>query len=176
MIAGQVAIAKAGGEGRLIFKLNSLTDKDMIDALVEASRAGVKIDLIVRGTCCLKTGSRATENITVRSIVGRFLEHARIYMAGSREHRTIYISSADFMTRNTQRRVEVAAPVTDEAARNYIEYYVKTQLMDNVKARLQQAGVYRKIQPGPDEELINSQNEFIRYAYGQAGKEAPEGI
>lgn len=176
MIEGQAKIAQAGGQGRLIFKLNSLTDKDVIDALIDASRAGVKIDLIVRGICCLKTGSRATENITVRSIVGRFLEHSRVYMAGNRENRVMYISSADFMTRNTQRRVEVAAPITDEDAREYIEFYINTQLMDNVKARVQYAGAYRKVKPGPDEEKISSQNEFIKYAYERAGKEAPEGI
>ncbi len=176
MIEGQAKIAKAGGQGRLIFKLNSLTDKDVIDALIDASRVGVKIDLIIRGICCLKTGSRATENISVRSIVGRFLEHARIYMAGSAENRVIYISSADFMTRNTQRRVEVGIPITDADAREYIEFYVRTQLLDNVKARLQVNGLYRKITPLPNEEKVNSQNEFIKYAYERAGKEAPEGI
>ncbi len=173
LIDEQIAVAESGGEGRLIFKLNSLSDVDIIDALIRASRAGVKIDLIVRGICCLKTGSKSARNITVRSIIGRYLEHARIYMFGQKENRQIFISSADFMTRNTQRRVEVAAPIRDQAARDYIEYYIETQLMDNVKSRIQTGGVYKKCEPAPEEKPLCSQNEFIRYAYSQAGKEPP---
>lgn len=176
LIRSQASVAKAGGEGRLIFKLNSVTDKDLIDALIAASQAGVQIDLIVRGVCCLKTGLRATRNIRIRSIVGRFLEHARIYMAGGRENRVIYISSADFMTRNTQRRVEVAVPITDTDARAYIEEYIETQLRDNVKARLQFAGQYKRVVLSTGEEIINSQNELIKYAYKRAGKQPPEGL
>ena len=136
LIEEQAAIARAGGSGRLIFKLNSLSDVQIIDALIAASRAGVKIDLIIRGICCLKAGYKATKNITVRSIIGRYLEHARIYMFGHKEDRKVYISSADFMTRNTQRRVEIAIPLTDKDALSYIEFYIKTQFADNVKAQL----------------------------------------
>lgn len=174
LIDEQIALSFSGEEGRLIFKLNSLNDIDIIDALIRASRAGVKTDLIVRGICCLKTGSKAARNITVRSIIGRYLEHARIYMFGQKENRQIFISSADFMTRNTQRRVEVAAPIRDETARSYIEFYIETQLLDNVKARIQTGGVYKKREPAPEERPLSCQNEFIKYAYLQAGKEPPE--
>lgn len=176
LIDEQIALAGSGEEGRLIFKLNSLSDVDIIDALIRASRAGVKIDMIVRGICCLKTGSKAARNITVRSIIGRYLEHARIYMFGQKENRQIFISSADFMTRNTQRRVEVAAPIRDEAARSYIEFYIETQLLDNEKTRIQTGGVYKKREPAPDEKPLSSQNEFIKHAYVQAGKEPPSGL
>jgi polyphosphate kinase len=174
LIEEQIAVSESGGEGRLIFKLNSLSDVDIIDALVRASRAGVKIDLIIRGICCLKAGSKAARNITVRSIIGRYLEHARVYMFGQKENRQIFISSADFMTRNTQRRVEVAAPIRDEGARKYIEFYIETQLLDNVKSRIQTGGIYKKVEPAPGEKPLSSQNEFIKYAYLQAGKESPE--
>jgi len=176
LIEEQAAIARAGGEGRLIFKLNSLSDVEIIDALIAASRAGVKIDLIIRGICCLKTGYKATENITVRSIIGRFLEHGRIYMFGQKENRRIFISSADFMTRNTQRRVEIAVPVTDRDAISYLEFYVETQLSDNVKSSLQEKGIYKKIQPEPGKIRVSSQNEFIKYAYIQAGNKPPKGL
>ncbi len=176
LIEEQARIARTGGEGRLIFKLNSLSDVEIIDALINASRAGVKIDLIIRGICCLKTGYKATENITVRSIIGRYLEHARIYMFGQKENRKVYISSADFMTRNTQRRVEIAMPLTDRDALSYIEFYIETQLSDNVKSSLQEKGVYKKIQIDPDGNTVNSQNEFIKYTYLQAGNKPPRGL
>jgi polyphosphate kinase len=176
LIEEQAQIARAGGEGRLTFKLNSLSDVEIIEALINASRAGVKIDLIIRGICCLKTGYKSTENITVRSIIGRYLEHARIYMFGQKADRKIYISSADFMTRNTQRRVEIAIPVTEKEAVSYLEFYVETQFADNVKSSLQDKGVYKKILPEPGENEVNSQNEFIKYAYLQAGNKPPKGL
>ena len=112
MIDEQIAIAQSGGEGYIGVKINSLTDKKIIDRFIEASRAGVKIDLVVRGICCLIPGVEGeTDNIRIISIVGRFLEHSRIYMFGKGEERKIYIASADFMTRNTLRRVEVATPI-----------------------------------------------------------------
>ncbi len=176
MIEEQIALARAGKEGRLIFKLNSLSDLEIINALIDASRAGVRIDLIIRGICCLKTDYKATENITVRSIIGRYLEHARIYMFGQKENRQVYISSADFMTRNTQRRVEIAIPITDKDALSYIEFYIKTQFADNVKSSLQKKGLYKRILPKEGEESVNSQNEFIKYAYHKAGNKPPKGL
>ena len=105
-----------GKDGYIGIKINSLTDRDIIEKLAEASRAGVTVELVVRGICCLIAGVEGeTENIRVISIVGRFLEHSRIYIFGRAERRRVYISSADFMTRNTERRVEVAAPVLDKA-------------------------------------------------------------
>ena len=112
MIDGQIELAKSGQPSYIGLKMNSLTDKKIIDKLVEASQAGVKIDMVIRGICCLIPGVQGyTENISVRSIVGRFLEHSRIYIFGVKENARVYIASADFMTRNTLRRVEVAAPI-----------------------------------------------------------------
>ena len=110
----QIELAKQGKEAYIGFKCNSVTSKKMIDKLIEASQAGVQIDMVVRGICCLIPGVEgATENIRVLSIVGRYLEHSRIYIFG-KNNPTVYISSADLMTRNLERRVEVAAPVLDE--------------------------------------------------------------
>ena len=107
--------AEEGRGGYIGLKLNALTDKDIIDALIAASQKGVVIQLLIRGICCLIPGIPGkTENIRVHSIVGRFLEHSRIYRFGQGEEEEIYIASADFMTRNTLRRVEVAAPIYDE--------------------------------------------------------------
>ena len=115
MLDEEIAHARNGEEAYAGFKLNSLTDKKIIDKLIEASEAGVKIDMIIRGICCLIPGVEGkTENIRIISIVGRFLEHSRIYIFGSKERRKYYIASADFMTRNTVRRVEVAAPVYND--------------------------------------------------------------
>ncbi len=117
--------------------MNSLTDKTIIDKFIEASQAGVKIELIVRGSCCLIAGVPGmTENITVRSIVGRYLEHSRIYIFGAQDPE-VYISSADFMTRNTIHRVEVAAPIYDEDVKIRILHIFRTLMADNVKARVQ---------------------------------------
>ena len=110
----EIAKVKNGQEGYIGVKINSLTDKVIIEKIIEASKAGVKVELIVRGICCLKPGVQGeTENVTVVSIVGRFLEHSRIYRFGTGEREKIYIASADFMTRNTIRRVEVATPIHD---------------------------------------------------------------
>ena len=114
MLDEEIAHARNGEEAYAGFKLNSLTDKKIIDKLIEASEAGVKIDMVVRGICCLIPGVEGkTENIRIISIVGRFLEHSRIYIFGNSKRRKYYIASADFMTRNTIRRVEVAAPIYD---------------------------------------------------------------
>ena len=125
-------------KGYIGIKMNSLTDKDIIEKLAEASRAGVKIELVVRGICCLIAGVEGdTDNIRVISIVGRFLEHSRIYIFGRDERRRVYISSADFMTRNTERRVEVAAPLLDRSIADRAVDIFETCLRDNVKAREQ---------------------------------------
>ena len=132
----EIQKARAGGEGYILAKMNSLTDKEIIDKFREASCAGVRIELIVRGICCLLPGvEQQTENIRVISIVGRFLEHSRVYSFGRGEDRVMYISSADLMTRNTDKRVEIAAPVLDAKIAEAIDRILQTMLADNVKAR-----------------------------------------
>ena len=136
MIDEEISYAKEGKEAYIGLKMNSLTDKKIIDKLIEASKAGVKIDMVIRGICCLIPGVKGrTENIQVRSIVGRFLEHSRIYIFGTQEREKIYIASADFMTRNTLRRVEVAAPIYDKDLKVQLEEMFITMLSDNQKAR-----------------------------------------
>ena len=146
--------------------MNSLTDKDIIEKLAEASRAGVKIELVVRGICCLIAGVEGdTENIRVISIVGRFLEHSRIYIFGTGDRRRVYISSADFMTRNTERRVEVAAPLLDKSIADRAVEIFETMLRDNVKAREQDSdGNYYHVQPKEGEPRLNSQIYFYEQA------------
>ena len=145
LINGEIA---KGAEGRIILKLNSVTDLDIIEKLKEASCAGVEIKMIVRGICCILPGiEEKTENIQIKSIVGRFLEHSRIYCFGRGEEELIYLSSADFMTRNTQRRVEVACPVSDPECKQKIREILDACLADNVKGRvLQPDGQY--VEPG----------------------------
>ncbi len=165
MIEDEIAYVKNGGDGYIGLKLNSLTDKKIMEKLVEASRAGVKIDMVVRGICCLVAGVKGyTENIRVISIVGRYLEHSRIYIFGTKDRDKIFISSADFMTRNTVRRVEVAAPVYDENIKNRIRHMFDIMLKDNIKARyMDNEGVYHKVEN--DNEPINSQEFFFQEAY-----------
>lgn len=160
-------------DGYIGIKINSLTDKDIIEKLAEASRAGVKIELIVRGICCLIAGVEGeTENIRVISIVGRFLEHSRIYIFGKGERRRVYISSADFMTRNTERRVEVAAPLLDKKIADRAVNIFETMLRDNVKAREQDSeGNYHHVIPKEGEPRLNSQIYFYEQAY-KAAEEA----
>lgn len=168
MIDEQIEIAKNGGKGYFAAKINSLNDKSIIDKLVEASQAGVKIDLLVRGICCIiPKVERYTENITVRSIVGRFLEHSRIFIFGKdTKEQKIYIGSADFMSRNTIRRVEVAIPVEDERLKKRIRDMFNIMMSDNVKAReLQSNGRYVRVEPQEGEELLNSQEYFYEEAY-----------
>ena len=162
LIDREMELARAGEEAYLGFKLNGLTDKLIIDRLIQASQAGVKIDLVVRGICCLVGGVPGlTENITVRSIVGRYLEHARIYIFGLQERKQVYISSADFMTRNTTRRVEVAVPVNAPALRAHLEEMFAAQLRDTAKGRVQQPdGSYVRAQGEP----FNAQEYFCDQA------------
>lgn len=143
----EILRARCSGRGRIIFKMNALTDKVVIAKLCEASCAGVKIDLVVRGICCLLPNIKGkTENITVRSIVGRFLEHSRIYVFGEGETCDIYLSSADMMTRNTERRVEIACPVWDMTCKRTIIGMLTCMLQDDQKARLLTSdGKYEKI-------------------------------
>ena len=138
MIDGQIELAKSGQPSYIGLKMNSLTDKKIMDKLVEASQAGVKIDMIIRGICCLIPGVQGyTENISVRSIVGRFLEHSRIYIFGVKENAHVYIAAADFMTRNTLRRVEVAAPIENEKLKKLLLDMFDVMLRDNQKARVE---------------------------------------
>ena len=159
--------------GYIGIKMNSLTDKDIIEKLAEASRAGVKIELVVRGICCLIAGVEGdTENIRVISIVGRFLEHSRIYIFGTGDRRRVYISSADFMTRNTERRVEVAAPLLDRRLADRAVDIFNTCLRDNVKAREQASdGNYYRVERAEGEAPLNSQIYFYEQAY-KAAEEA----
>ena len=168
MIQEEIDHKKNGEEAYIGLKLNSLTDKKIMDKLVEASCAGVHIDMIIRGISCLIPGVPGkTENIRIISIVGRFLEHSRIYIFGCGERRKYYISSADFMTRNTVKRVEVAAPVCDPAIRARIQGIFDLMLNDNQKARDESAeGVYALV---PHEgEPVNSQEILYQEAYDRA--------
>ena len=167
MMDEQISIAKSGGKGYIAAKINSLNDSAIIEKLVEASQAGVKIELIVRGLCCLIAGVQGyTENITVRSIVGRFLEHSRIFIFGTDgPEQKIYIGSADYMSRNTIRRVEVAAPIEDERLRRRIREMFRILMRDNVKARIMLSdGSYIHERRNPESPL-NSQEYFYEEAY-----------
>ncbi len=165
LINDEINKALAGKSAYIGIKINSLTDKDIIDKMIEASKAGVHIDLIVRGICCLKPGIEGiTDNINIISIVGRFLEHSRIYRFGTGDEEKIYISSADFMTRNTLKRVEVASPIYDEAVRSKIRHIFDVALSDNVKGkRMMSDGTYSDIIT--QGEKINSQEIFYQEAY-----------
>ena len=168
MIDEEIEHAKVGEQAYIGLKMNSLTDKRIMNKLVEASCAGVHIDMVVRGICCLIPGVRGqTENIHIISIVGRFLEHSRIYIFGTQERAKIYISSADFMTRNTLRRVEVAAPIEDPDIRMQIQEMFVTMLSDNRKARTMNNKGNYKIEPS-DNAPLNSQEVFLEQAYDNA--------
>lgn len=168
MIDEKIACAKEGKEAYIGLKMNSLTDKKIIDKLIEASQAGVKIDMVIRGICCLIPGVKGkTENIQVRSIVGRFLEHSRIYIFGTQEREKVYIASADFMTRNTLRRVEVAAPVYDKDLKMQLEEMFITMLSDNQKARQEDSRGNYEIAEA-QETPLNSQEFFYEQAYMRA--------
>ena len=168
MIDEEIEHAKVGEQVYIGLKMNSLTDKRIMNKLVEASCAGVHIDMVVRGICCLIPGVKGqTENIHIISIVGRFLEHSRIYIFGTQERAKIYISSADFMTRNTLRRVEVAAPIEDPDIRMQIQEMFVTMLSDNRKARTMNNKGNYKIEPS-DNAPLNSQEVFLEQAYDNA--------
>lgn len=164
---------RKGSGGRVIMKMNSLTDVDYISKICEASRVGVRVDLIVRGICCILPGVPGyTENVRVMSIVGRYLEHARIFSFGTGASQKIYIGSADMMTRNTEKRVEVACPILDDNIRRQINHYLKVMLSDNVKARvLQSDGSY--VRKKAADSQVDSQAAFMEEAI-HAKREEPD--
>ena len=168
MIDEEIAHARNGEEAYVGVKINSLTDKVIIDKLIEASQAGVRIEMIVRGICCLVPGVEGyTENIKVVSIVGRYLEHSRIYRFGTKEREKVYIASADFMTRNTVRRVEVAAPILDETLKERLDQMFETMMNDDEKGKeLTAKGIY--VDRNLNDEKINSQELFYEMAYRNA--------
>lgn len=165
----EIQRALVGEPARVFFKLNSLTDREVIDKIAEASCAGVRVDMIIRGISCLKPGIPGkTENVHVRSIVGRFLEHARVYAFGV-DSDMIYLSSADMMTRNTEHRVEIAFPVLDPTCRALVHEYMGMQLRDNVKARsLTSGGTWVPVERKEDEKPFNSQEALLERAYRNA--------
>ena len=165
----EIGRAKEGKEAYIGIKINSLTDKKIMDKLIEASQAGAKVEMIIRGICCLQPGIEGyTENIHVTSIVGRYLEHSRIYIFGAGEHADLYLSSADFMTRNTERRVEVAIPLYDPAIRTRVQELFGIMASDNVKAReLCPDGIYRRVPAG--DTPLNAQEALFDMAYEAHG-------
>ena len=175
MLDEEIAHARNGEEAYAGFKLNSLTDKKIIDKLIEASEAGVKIDMVVRGICCLRTGIPGiSENIHVRSIVGEFLEHSRIFYFKNNGIDEIYMGSADWMPRNLDRRVEIVFPVEDERIKKEILHVLDLEFRDNVKAHiLQPDGTYEK-QDKRGKVIVNSQMEFCKEAQAKAKKQKHE--
>lgn len=171
----EIQRALAGEPARVFFKLNSLTDREVIDKIAEASCAGVRVDMIIRGISCLKPGVPGkTENVHVRSIVGRFLEHARVYAFGV-DSDMIYLSSADMMTRNTEHRVEIAFPVLDPTCRALVHEYMGMQLRDNVKARsLTSDGTWVPVERKEGERPFNSQDALLERAYRNAESAAQQ--
>lgn len=165
MMDNEIRIARAGGEGYVGLKLNSLTDKALIDKLIECSQAGVRVEMIIRGISCLVAGIKGvTENIRLVSIVGRYLEHGRIYIFGTGVRQNIYISSADFMTRNTTRRVEIAAPILSDEIKERLTDYFRVEFNDNVKAR-EQLSDRSYIHVSNDNMPLDAQKHFIAEAY-----------
>lgn len=165
----EIARARSGMPARAFFKMNSLTDREVIDKIAEASRVGVRVDMIIRGISCMLPGiDSSTENVHIRSIVGRFLEHARVYAFGE-DADTIYLSSADMMTRNTEHRVEIAFPVLDPACRELVRDYMAAQLRDNVKAReLDSHGMWAPVARGDGEAPFNAQEHLMAQAVERA--------
>ena len=174
MIDEEIERVHQGEAGYIGIKINSLTDKTIIDKLVEASQAGVKIEMIVRGICCLIPGVKGyTENIKVISIVGRFLEHSRIYRFGTKEREKVYIGSADFMTRNTIRRVEVAVPILNQQVRDHLDHMFEMMMSDDEKGKeLTSKGFY--VSRNLSEVKMDSQELFYAMAYSQAEKNTVE--
>ena len=165
----EISRAREGAPARVVLKMNSLTDRDVIDKISEACEAGVQVVMIVRGICCIKAGVPGkTDGLVVRQIAGRFLEHARIYAFGEYMD-TIYLSSADMMTRNTERRVEIAYPVRDPACSEIVRHFVKLQLSDNVKARqLTADGTWAHVEGEEGAPHVNCQEVLLREAYERA--------
>ena len=165
LIQREIKYAKEGKTARIVAKMNSLCDKEIIANLYEASCAGVEIKLIVRGICCLKAGvPNLSENIEVRSIVGNFLEHSRIFLFENGGREEVYMGSADWMPRNLDRRVEILFPVEDEALKARLIHILDVQLADNVKAHLLQPdGTYKK-KNLRGRQKVNAQEQFCAEA------------
>ena len=161
LIDGEIA---RGSQGHIIMKVNSVTERELIDKLAQASQAGVRVELIVRGICCLVPGVPGkTDRITVTSIVGRFLEHSRVYCFGDGALRQLYISSADIMTRNQNRRVEIACPVESPEIRDWMSHYLDVLLHDNTKARrLLPSGDYIRVDQ-VDAPALTAQQYFMEH-------------
>ena len=175
LIKREIKYAKEGKEARIIAKMNSLCDKGIIEALYEASAAGVKIDLIIRGICCLKTGIEGvSENITVRSIVGTFLEHSRIYYFANGENEEVYMASADWMPRNLDKRVEILFPVEDYDLKEKVIEILNIQLADTLKAHILKGDVYEKVDKR-GKVLLGSQMYFCKQAKESKKKISSEG-
>lgn len=173
MLEEEIRHAKNGEDAYFAAKLNSISDKGLMDKLAEASQAGVKVELVIRGICCLKPGVPGyTDNIRIVSIVGRYLEHSRIYIFGTGDRQRVYISSADFMTRNTMHRVEVAAPLLDETLRKQAAGLVQLCLSDNTKAREGLAdGTFLHCIPESGEHAVNAQSvQYERAASANADR------
>ena len=176
LIGDEIANHFAKGHGHIVFKMNSFTDKDVLDALVDASQAGVKVDLLIRGLCCQIPGIKnVSENIRIHSIVGRFLEHSRIYYFYANGAEKIYISSADLMTRNTEKRVELACPIYDPKIKEEMKAILAIGMCDNEKAReMHEDGDYHHVKH--EKPAINSQLRLYQRAYEEAKAEFPEAL
>ena len=171
----EISRAREGAPAKVFLKMNSLTDRDVIDKISEACEAGVSVVMIVRGICCIKAGIPGkTDGLVVRQIAGRFLEHARIYAFGEYMD-TIYLSSADMMTRNTERRVEIAYPVRDPECAEIVRHFIELQLADNVKARqLTSEGTWEHVESAENAPRVICQEELLREAYAKAKKAVAE--
>ena len=161
LIDDEIEAANNGEPARVVAKMNGLSDKDIIDKLIEASQAGVKITMYIRGICCMRAGVPGlTENITIKSMVGRFLEHPRVFLFGYGEREHLYIGSADWMTRNLNYRVEVAVEILDKEVKATIFDVLDIISKDNMLARVQQPdGTYKRVYPQEGEKKIDSQRE-----------------
>jgi len=165
--------ARAGRKARLIFKINSIVDPPMIKLLYEASQAGVKVDLLVRGMCCLRPGVKGlSENIRVISIVGRYLEHSRIFYFLNDGHEEVYLGSADLMPRNLNHRVEVVFPLErPEHVRYIYDQVLDVYLKDNLRARIMQPnGTYKRIKPGSPEDGLDTQVRLMESSTARAAR------
>lgn len=178
LIEREAEIARSGKEGRIVAKMNSLSDPDIIEALYKASAAGVRIELIVRGICCLKTGIKGvSENISVRSITGNFLEHARIFWFKNDENPEVYCGSADWMPRNLDRRVEIVFPVTDESLKARLWHILNTELKDNRRANVLRPLGCEYVKEGlRQKKAVDSQLIAVKEAADAAKKARPKKI